>query len=341
MAEQKTMPLPGVQYPKRPKFFSVRFTRLIDRAGIMHRIKAEGHWLLSVIVNMEDKLHYSKPPDFWNVQLTDRSGWSVSKLDRVRTRCIETGWLYYEPGNKARPGVYWVLIPDWVPFRDDDASEWASIPRDGFPAHQCAGNRVGNRKESEKESEKESAQPPTLTPKPSTPTNSDVAVVEKRLREDCRLAKSVETASAALSNGLGLSQIREVIDYWLSRPHAWGPGALRNRLISPSALNLPPDEGWPPPYMREREHTVLRAEREASREAADKTASRQAEKEELKQLELQFGSAIDELDFATQADLLGHEPTAVRMLRNPHFGPQSKLIRPSLLREFARRAEEN
>jgi hypothetical protein len=98
-------------YPKRPAHFDPRFQQaLIDRAAA-NTIGPAGCWLLTVIVNMEDRKRYEGPAAFWSHQLTTLLGVSEDSLGRIRKRCVESGWLHYEPGAKAKAARYWVTVP--------------------------------------------------------------------------------------------------------------------------------------------------------------------------------------------------------------------------------------
>jgi hypothetical protein len=120
VAETTTQP---AAYPKRPRFFSHRFTRLAGKACLANHLGADACWLLAWIVHTEDARGYG-PVTFFNEQLLPIIGArSVDTLDRVRRRCIVAGWLHYEPGGKSRPGTYWVLIPDEQVEQDDAATD--------------------------------------------------------------------------------------------------------------------------------------------------------------------------------------------------------------------------
>lgn len=66
-------------YPKRPKFFIVKFIRLLVSSGGMQELSAEAVKLLLAIVAAEDEFHYSRPARFWNSQLYEKLGISSER----------------------------------------------------------------------------------------------------------------------------------------------------------------------------------------------------------------------------------------------------------------------
>jgi len=140
-----------------------------DRKNIAHFALKYLHWLsqsetvlecgpdsfavLVAVVLAEDRIRYSRPPNFFNEQLCRASGiGSEPALIRARKRAELTGLLNYKAGAKRRPGVYFV---------------------DGFPNESLA-NAEGIRRESAGK-----AQPSTPSPVPSpsvapTPTLEEV-----------------------------------------------------------------------------------------------------------------------------------------------------------------------
>jgi hypothetical protein len=107
-------------YPKRPPFFCMRFVRVLLRSCAAQTIGAEGGMLLMCIAQVEDSKRYSDAVTFWNDQLLPIIGlrnWAA--LDRARQRCVDEGWLHYEPGGKGKIGRYWVTIPERLEVLDD------------------------------------------------------------------------------------------------------------------------------------------------------------------------------------------------------------------------------
>lgn len=123
-------------YPQRPKFWANRVIRKMNKSCAANEIGPEGFTLVSTIAMTEDAKRYLAAVTFFNGQLMPITGLrSESRLDRTRKRCIETGWLHYEPGTKSTPGRYWTLIPEHAePFSDapidDDAFDQSGFPPD-------------------------------------------------------------------------------------------------------------------------------------------------------------------------------------------------------------------
>jgi hypothetical protein len=80
--------------------------------------------LLSVIAHTEDARRYTSPVTFWNEQLAAVAGFAnVKAMDRQRAKAVESGWLVYIPGAKAKPGKYWVAIPPEFSILDDGPTD--------------------------------------------------------------------------------------------------------------------------------------------------------------------------------------------------------------------------
>lgn len=101
------------EYPKRERFYSHRFCRLLTKCCAAQEIGTEACWMLTVIVHQEDAKKYKGPVSYWNEQLMPLCGFGGrTRLVLARSKAIEAGWLHYEAGGKGRPGLYWTLIPD-------------------------------------------------------------------------------------------------------------------------------------------------------------------------------------------------------------------------------------
>lgn len=99
-------------YPSRPAAFAPHFIRELRKAEIPMEVGAAGAWLLSVIVDHEDRLDYRKAPEFVDHELQHELGGVDQKtLARLRNKCVDVGWLHYEPGAKGRAARYFVVIP--------------------------------------------------------------------------------------------------------------------------------------------------------------------------------------------------------------------------------------
>lgn len=108
-------------YPKRPAFFALKAIRAAVKTCVAQEYGQGVFSLLCVIATTEDARHYTSEVTFWNEQLAAVAGFSnVKAMDRQRAKAIESGWLVYIPGAKAKPGRYWVEVP--VKFQGlDDA----------------------------------------------------------------------------------------------------------------------------------------------------------------------------------------------------------------------------
>lgn len=98
-------------YPAREQYFSHKFTRLLFRSCVGALIGPDATLLLIAIVHCEDAKRYSGPVAFFNENLADQIGLSLSSMKRARDRAVEAGWLNYTPGTKRRAAMYFVTIP--------------------------------------------------------------------------------------------------------------------------------------------------------------------------------------------------------------------------------------
>ncbi len=193
-----------------------------------------------------------------------------------------------------------------------------------------------NRSRGKAEGNPEPFLPLPLPLPPPPPMGEAVEDLKTKLRKT-GVGKFAETIDESLSNGLGLDQITAVIDYWSSRPHAWGPGALRTRLTSPSAPDLPPDAGWPAPSPKEtavRRQKLAEEEKRRQNEVQQRqTVARERDSKRLEQLEIQFGPVINRMTPDEIRELLQGDPFLAIILKRQ--GPESPMVRPRLLKQVA------
>lgn len=120
------------QYPRRPKYFAHRYTRLMTKTCAVNDIGATAAWLCVTIAMLEDSKRYSGPVTFWNHQLMPLIG--VSKweaLNNARSKAVEAGWLHYDPGGRRQVGRYWVTIPPQFADLEDSPCDESSYPANG------------------------------------------------------------------------------------------------------------------------------------------------------------------------------------------------------------------
>lgn len=87
--------------------YAIRYIRWLSDSGAAMEIGPDAFAVLVAVASMEDEIHYSRRPNFFNEQLQNRCGiGSEPALIRARKLAIEAGLLDYEPGAKRRPGYY-------------------------------------------------------------------------------------------------------------------------------------------------------------------------------------------------------------------------------------------
>lgn len=107
------------EYPRRPKFFAHRFTRLLGKVCLGAEIGPDACWLLAFIAHTEDAAGFARPVSFFNEDLATRLGMSVSAMRRARERAVKAGWLTHIDGAKRRAPRYFVTVPEWASGKDD------------------------------------------------------------------------------------------------------------------------------------------------------------------------------------------------------------------------------
>ncbi len=89
--------------------YSIRYIKWLMQSGAVNEIGPDAFALLVAVVMTEDDIHYQRPPNFFNDQLSRQSGiGSEPALISARKKAIQAGLLLYEKGAKRRPGVYFV-----------------------------------------------------------------------------------------------------------------------------------------------------------------------------------------------------------------------------------------
>ena len=101
-------------YPAdRPKFFPMRVNRAMTNSCAAQLIGSAGCFLVLKIAMKEDELFYRRAVTWCDEYLMEQLNITSRKtLALVRKKCIDAGWLHYEPGCKGRLSRYWVTIPD-------------------------------------------------------------------------------------------------------------------------------------------------------------------------------------------------------------------------------------
>lgn len=109
--------LPKATYPEDRKScgHAVRFTKALFASQAAAKAGSSGLLLVMFIAATEDRLHYFKPPLFWQSEILKQLGFrSPRQLQRARQKAVDCGLLHYQRGNKHGPATYWTLVPDWL-----------------------------------------------------------------------------------------------------------------------------------------------------------------------------------------------------------------------------------
>jgi hypothetical protein len=316
-------PRRGAGYPKRTPFFFHRFVRLMIKTCAAMVIGADGCFLCTVVAATEDSARYRYAVRYFNSQLAQFCGWSVDKLDRVRSRCIDEGFLHYEPGGNRTPGLYWVLVdeslgdaPDLGPIGELDSDfkpQAAEHPADETatgPPEICGETPEKHAELTTLSLSNTSPPPPpvAMNVEPSKVERiGDAAPLEEMVEilGKAGLAAAVQTAPEVIARDYSVDQVKQLAEELKRRPNL-GPGALvfRIRNVRPGE---PVSDGWPePPEKPKTVRTDEARQRSAQQLAefdahADKVAEETAKAERM---EAEFANSIDTADVERLVELL-------------------------------------
>lgn len=102
--------------------------------------------MLTVVAHQEDAKRYKGGVTYWNEQLMPLCGFGGrTRLVLARDKAVRAGWLHYEPGKKARPGIYWTIIPPQYEDLPDTPMDESS---DDFIRTEIERQRAASRTES-------------------------------------------------------------------------------------------------------------------------------------------------------------------------------------------------
>lgn len=375
-ARQSTISI-GEQYPQRPPFFFHAFTRLLLKHAVANVVTAEGCWFLVQIAVLEDSKRYCQAVAWTDQQLCPFLGVSPSKLVRIRRKCVEAGWLHFEPGHRGTPSRYWVTVPAWVPsgphansIQDELTSVLSANPECKRSTNEAqteckrsasgallpytqSNNPSPTPNGGGGEIETDQRATPTLSgsadqrPSDTLPADSDRESVVRLLR-DAGVSRAGDTADRALSIGHTPQSVQAVCEHFRARPGFWGAGALRYRLTDEDLVGSAPDDdqSWPTPDATAAARFHSRTRRDLAAAALANVATpapdpeREQRVEQLRQLELQFSGALDHASDDEVIDVLirvDHQKTLTEFRRRG----RTRLIRPALLRAFAAAAATN
>lgn len=112
----------GDTYPtsQRYPYFAMKFIRKLVKEVVAQELGQTGFILLSVVATTEDASGYRRAVTYTDGQLLPILGVSsTSTISLARKKCVEAGWLHYEPGCRGKPSRYWVILPKSAEDLDD------------------------------------------------------------------------------------------------------------------------------------------------------------------------------------------------------------------------------
>lgn len=100
------------EYPKRPRFFAMRFVRLLDEQRVQLEMRQTKHLLFLIYIAFrEDRLRYKEPVQMWRKEIANWFGIDRKTVKRWIDQLKNEGWLEaWSPSNRQKTRL-WVTIP--------------------------------------------------------------------------------------------------------------------------------------------------------------------------------------------------------------------------------------
>ena len=344
----------GEDYPKdRTNRYLFQMLDLLLVPVVARALGKSGLNLVRVIVSMENQMFFRQAVLITDDDLRPRVDCSEKTLVEARRRCIEAGWIHYEPATMGQSSRIWTKVPQWVDVKFSDGTRWRNSTETSTSNSPEKFTETSTSNSPEKFTETSTSNSPSL----SSATSSKFILSEvteewtevEKLLKTAGVETIVETVAACCRNGLKSVEALELINWW--EKHSSGfdspSGALvtglKNFRPGVAGPRLPRDLASCFPKLREGYFDALAATR---RTAADAVASAKRVREELillerkrdeKQLllawESQFGEVLNEMEDSELASVIEH---GWLLEHAKKLGRNSDLVRPLLLAELAR-----
>jgi len=353
-------PRRGAGYPRRTPFFFHRFSRLLIKTCAAQVIGADGCWLLAIIAATEDSKRYRAAVSFYNPQLSAFCGWSIDKLDRVRKRCIDEGFLHYEPGGNRTPGLYWVLVddslgdaPDLGPIGELESdfkpqtAEHSADDSATEPRTSCGENR-------DKPADLTNLSCPITPPSPPDAANTRPSKPEPVGDADQWQKVEGELISVGVSHWRGLlgsyretgcsaEHALELIEFWKRHQDRFDSpiGALHHRMEN-AHPSIPTDERWPGLQAKPKTVRTDEARQRSDQQLAEINAAKAKaanESEQASRLEAEFANALDAAGVELLVELLPQvfqREKHAETLRTSGWRELPGIVRRKLVAAFAK-----
>ena len=167
----------------RPRFYALKYVRLLTKTAAAQELGASTCWLLAMISCQEDVKGFTEPAKFYFAQLMPLCGFgSPKQLRNAIAKAVELGWLDYLPGSKGIPGRFSVRVPtefaDLTPFACDESPERVPPAETQTEMQSVMGAPSGNESTAERHRKRKrngntSLPTPTPTPKESGSTSPE------------------------------------------------------------------------------------------------------------------------------------------------------------------------
>ncbi|ADG67962.1 hypothetical protein Plim_2135 [Planctopirus limnophila DSM 3776] len=306
MPTQKTFrPDPA---PNRPNnWFMADCLRAFVNADLVQQLGALPFALLALLLSKEHGWHYSRLPHYSERQLAEALGYSPKNRTPVRN-AIEVlrkaGWLERIEGGGNREGDWYrVVLPAWASPEPVFSGSFSDEKR-------TTSEPLEDRSKTTREPQENQPIYPTQSPPITHPKDVWAEVEGEMFRLGIQETKT--PFASFREHGVSVELVLGVLRH-ASQLKAWNAGKIRRRLI-----NLRPGQDpaglWPTPDRQPVASVETRTRVNLDEERRQREASNRALDEKWRQLELQFGSEMDECQ--TLQELLqriGANPLADRL----------------------------
>ena len=135
----------GADYPgdRIGKLWAFHVIKLLAVPMVAQGLGANGCNLIRVIATLEDDQFYSGAVLATDENLRPMLAVTEKTLVTARRRCIQAGWLHYEPGEKGSPSRMWVKIPQSVDLRLRSNIQWKNSTTTGTRTGTTTGTTSG------------------------------------------------------------------------------------------------------------------------------------------------------------------------------------------------------
>ena len=350
----------GADYPgdRGGKLFAFHVVKLLMVPLVARCLGSQGCNLIRVIACMEDDQWYAGAVLATDEQLRPMLAVTERTLVTARRRCIEAGWLHYEPGSKGTPSRMWVTVPQHIDLKLRSNIQAKNYTTSAITSDTTTDTRTATTSAT---TTAPSYIPNTIpeSPPPAAIPGDDWREVEIEMLR-FGIGETSEPLNRLQANAVPTELALGILRY-ASQFQLWTPGRVRRRLIQLLPGQTPDDRSkWMKPDRRpdptkeelaqaeeyrkqaeeksrlrkEEDKRVLENEEQERERQRLEAIEKQATKQLMIDWERVYGPRLDEMP--------DHEVIEIASRAFPHhaqsfeqFGVRNRLVRPIVLQALA------